>query len=482
MKKILCLFIALMMFTSACAFADDDSSKITVNIDGETLNFDVEPIIENDRTLVPFRVIFEVLGCAVSYKAENGEQTVTARQGSKLICLVIGKPEIDVNGTVSQLDAAPKIIDGRTLVPLRAVSESLGCTVEWFGNTNTVSIHRNFGQYEVKTEFISKTVALDGGTPLMTIECTYPLVEPRVNSAFYDSINKEYLAEAENYISAIESEQTENAKLLYEAQGADYRPMAFSLTYDVTLNSNNMLSITLNDYQNANGAHPNTSRKSRTFQMQKNTELSLSEILGYETDEAALMIHDAFCGYFENFSVDIKEELSKNIDEEIKNIGWYLTDSALVMYFNPYQIGAYALGSPEVEFPCTYTDGDAKISLSGTSLDKLEFELSGNPTTGYSWETAVSEEGIIDVQSEYTSSDSTGTLAGAGGKYKFTVTGISQGTTTLSLSYLRPFEGSGSVIKTVTYKLRVSDDKKITVISRTEEDKTNDRENNSDDN
>ena len=316
----------------------------------------------------------------------------------------------------------------------------------------------------------------------MTIECTYPLVEPRVNSAFYDSINKEYLAEAENYISAIESEQTENAKLLYEAQGADYRPMAFSLTYDVTLNSNNMLSITLNDYQNANGAHPNTSRKSRTFQMQKNTELSLSEILGYETDEAALMIHDAFCGYFENFSVDVKEELSKNIDEEIKNIGWYLTDSALVMYFNPYQIGAYALGSPKVEFPCTYTDGDAKISLSGTSLDKLEFELSGNPTTGYSWETAVSEEGIIDVQSEYTSSDSTGTLAGAGGKYKFTVTGISQGTTTLSLSYLRPFEGSGSVIKTVTYKLRVSDDKKITVISRTEEDKTNDRENNSDDN
>ena len=48
-------------------FAQTDSKEITVTPDGENMEFDVQPIIENGRTPVPMRAIFEALGCAVTY-------------------------------------------------------------------------------------------------------------------------------------------------------------------------------------------------------------------------------------------------------------------------------------------------------------------------------------------------------------------------------------------------------------------------------
>ena len=103
---------------------------IRVVLDGQMLQFDVPPVIENDRTLVPLRVIFEALGAEgnnpIADVEWNGEtQTVTAKRSDTEIKLIIGG-EAYVNGQAVELDVPAKIIEDRTLVPLRFVSEALG--------------------------------------------------------------------------------------------------------------------------------------------------------------------------------------------------------------------------------------------------------------------------------------------------------------------------------------------------------------------
>lgn len=115
-----------------------DKDLIKVSVDGDYLSFDQPPILANERTLVPFRAIFEKLGASVDWDGKT--QTVTAVKGETEITLKIGESAIYVNGEKKELDVASQIVNDRTLVPVRAISESLGCEVGWDGDTKTVII------------------------------------------------------------------------------------------------------------------------------------------------------------------------------------------------------------------------------------------------------------------------------------------------------------------------------------------------------
>ena len=150
MKKILCAVIAVFMIGASTAFAAPDTddaqatSEISVEINGQAISFDVPPQIINDRTMVPMRKIFETLGAKVEWLAQTRQ--ILAIKGEDAIVMQIDAPVIlknsfaDGNEERVALDVAPIIIDGRTLVPVRAVSESLNATVEWLGDTKTVQI------------------------------------------------------------------------------------------------------------------------------------------------------------------------------------------------------------------------------------------------------------------------------------------------------------------------------------------------------
>ncbi len=138
--------------------APETDNAVKVTFDGEEMNFDVAPIIENGRTLVPFRAIFEKLGCEVSYSETDEGKFVEAKGNGTAIVIEIGKDSMTVNGEQKELDAPAKIVDGRTLVPLRAVSESMDCTVDWLDDVKTVSIKKNI-EFSAKIE--EKDGALD---------------------------------------------------------------------------------------------------------------------------------------------------------------------------------------------------------------------------------------------------------------------------------------------------------------------------------
>ncbi|QGU00481.1 N-acetylmuramoyl-L-alanine amidase [Candidatus Syntrophocurvum alkaliphilum] len=110
----------------------------TVLINGEIKTFEVDPIIENGRTLVPLRAIFEAMGAVVEW--DNDTRTVTAVKNNTVVVLPIGSTEPTVNDEKWELDVPAKIVQDRTLAPLRFVGEAFGGEVDWDNDTRTVTI------------------------------------------------------------------------------------------------------------------------------------------------------------------------------------------------------------------------------------------------------------------------------------------------------------------------------------------------------
>lgn len=111
---------------------------IKVFLNGKQLEFDVEPMLINNRTMVPMRVIFEALGAKVDW--DNTTRTAIGETKETTIKIAIGKDYLLKNDNIVVLDSPAIIVSGRTLVPVRAIAESLDCKVEWYGDTRAVEI------------------------------------------------------------------------------------------------------------------------------------------------------------------------------------------------------------------------------------------------------------------------------------------------------------------------------------------------------
>jgi len=115
----------------------------TFTVNGSMRTLDSPPIIKNNRTLLPIRAVVEALGGTVGWDASTKKVTVSL--GATTIELWIGKSIAKVNGIDTPIDSSnskvvPEIINSRTMLPLRFVTESLGCDVQWDGTTKTITI------------------------------------------------------------------------------------------------------------------------------------------------------------------------------------------------------------------------------------------------------------------------------------------------------------------------------------------------------
>lgn len=137
MKRLFYILSCLFLLLSYCSPALS-ADQIKVFADGNQLQFDVAPVIENGRTLVPVRAIFESLGATVSWDSKTN--TVIAFKDKLKISLPIGKTTATVGNAINTLEVPAKIINNRTLVPLRFISEALGSTVSWNGTLKLITI------------------------------------------------------------------------------------------------------------------------------------------------------------------------------------------------------------------------------------------------------------------------------------------------------------------------------------------------------
>lgn len=139
MKRIISMVMISLITLSSFASAGSDSIKLEVN--KQEVIFDVEPLIVENRSLVPIRPVFEALGLEVSWDEKS--RTVSGSNGDNLIKLQIDKEMASVNGKDIKLELPSVIIKGRAMAPVRFIGQAVGADVNWDPVTKTVSINKS---------------------------------------------------------------------------------------------------------------------------------------------------------------------------------------------------------------------------------------------------------------------------------------------------------------------------------------------------
>lgn len=137
-KSIIFTMIFALIASMAGTFAFADSNDIKIIIDGEEVKSDVAPQLVSGRTLVPIRVISETLGADVTWDQKN--RVVFINSSTDVSVGNSSDIQLVINGEVIKTDVPPQLIDNRTLVPIRVVSEELNADVKWDQSARTVTI------------------------------------------------------------------------------------------------------------------------------------------------------------------------------------------------------------------------------------------------------------------------------------------------------------------------------------------------------
>ena len=207
------LLTLLMFFTVQPILAQ--TYGVTVYVDSKKIAFpDQEPFIDsNNRTLVPIRFIAEEMGATVEWRADSRMVIIEYDKGEvekstidkikdffslqnlmkqlkylvnrTLIGLQIGESKALVNGEWKTFDTKPVIVNGRTMVPLRFISETMGAKVDWDGATRTVNIWTTGGG---KGELSPKTTALTEAD-IQRLR-SYPIERKMNDYMFFDNLLK----------------------------------------------------------------------------------------------------------------------------------------------------------------------------------------------------------------------------------------------------------------------------------------------------
>ena len=109
-----------------------------IEFDGNILGFDVPPIIEDSSTLVPMRFLFEQMGADVEWDSET--QTATATVDNKAVTFSIDNVNARINNKPAKMDVPARLVNGKTMVPLRFLSENMGYDVDWDTDSRTAII------------------------------------------------------------------------------------------------------------------------------------------------------------------------------------------------------------------------------------------------------------------------------------------------------------------------------------------------------
>ncbi|MGN0183303.1 MAG: stalk domain-containing protein [Candidatus Ornithomonoglobus sp.] len=153
MKKILCLLAALSISTAYgfnAIAADKEKGEPDVIVDSSKILFDDQNAkIVDDVTLVPARGVFEAMGCKVDWNGEDRTVTVTSSTGVRYVVITIDSDVMKISTFKTlmkredkdyTLEVPAQIINDRTMIPLRAVSEAFDCDVKWDDDSYAVSI------------------------------------------------------------------------------------------------------------------------------------------------------------------------------------------------------------------------------------------------------------------------------------------------------------------------------------------------------
>ena len=151
----------MVVFLLTVSLVAADTDEVNVTVDGIPIIFDSQgPAIVDGRTLVPVRGVFETMGFDVGW--DDDTQTVALTRDSYAVTIIIDHIVFAANGVGYELDVPAQIIGGRTMLPIRAVLESVGYSLDWDGDTMTVIITSGASEKsaEVQAEPVAEAVLI----------------------------------------------------------------------------------------------------------------------------------------------------------------------------------------------------------------------------------------------------------------------------------------------------------------------------------
>jgi len=326
MKKIYSLLFSALLAVTPCTTMG--ATTINIQVDGKTLSFDQPPIIENGRTLVPLRGIFEALGAEVTWN--DLTKTAFATKGNTLIFLDIGSTVMHKNGTDIPLDVPAKIYNNRTLVPARAISEALGATVEWNDITKTVSISSNANNPSLpdtnKNIILLEEKATDG-TVLVNVSYAYPKTDTAILNGFFSA---DAIAKSQEFVRTV----IDLAKADYEKNKTTFQPYICTNVVTISYDKENTFS-----YRETKTIHTGDKTtktlSSNVYNKKTGKILALTDIFPDTQKELDATITQSFFAIIDANPSIFFPDAKGLVKENLTKVGFYLSDNKVTFYFNP---------------------------------------------------------------------------------------------------------------------------------------------------
>ena len=181
-KNVFCVLLSATLLLGGVSAVYGGEKSISLQINGSEISAEVPPTVIDGRTMVPVRAIFEAVGANIDFDAET--KTITARNGDTTVNMTVGANAVTVNNKEVQLDAPAVIVNVRTLAPARFVAETFGYTVQWDAENKIVKINGKESSTETTTE--TTTVTTTETSTETTTETTTKATATSSSKKYYD--------------------------------------------------------------------------------------------------------------------------------------------------------------------------------------------------------------------------------------------------------------------------------------------------------
>ena len=333
---------------SSTAAVVSAQAAIEIYLNGSLLQSDVPPVLKDDRTFVPIRVIGEALGYTVGY--DDGVVKMQHGASGAYVEMTVGVPSATINGKTVDLPVPAFIENGRTLAPVRFLSEALDSKVDWepgYESPDRVIINCPFpvSTYGGKTQIASRSESFSveietewHGKDTIEYNINIPIFTIPGHDGLANELNDELSSMADSAIADVKREYASHFSGEYESNG-----YSEDCIYYVVFDDGHILSVLLNGYVYYGGAHGMPYIIAYNLDLDKGISLTLADIFKPGIDYEKILFQRMTSMIA---AMPIEYEDVRNPDF-LEAGSFYFDGNDLVIYYHPYNLSSFARGFVE---------------------------------------------------------------------------------------------------------------------------------------
>ena len=293
-------------------------------IDGKLT--DAVPAIVNNRTYLPLRSVFEALGAYVEW--DGATQTVFAQKRFDDISMTVNADVYKLNGEEMPMEAPVIIEDGRTLVPVRAAGDALGCKVEWDQDSRTVILTTPKSEHDFLDIYLDFWGKNDAGSVVLAGRAAYPEIDNESGDSVIEAFN--------DYLAA-QTEQMCDDVLLNKIDAASESGGGYMLErrFDVVCDSGGIVSVLSIDSLFGGGAYPEMKASATSFDLNNGRILTVEDVLGEEFSAVKCRVLELFADKINAAPQDFYTDAAQHISDAVTQSGWYIAEDGVHFFVDP---------------------------------------------------------------------------------------------------------------------------------------------------